>query len=142
MYSPERVSTRTRSPWLMNNGTWITLPVCSVAGLRAPLTRSPWTPGSVSLIVSSTAWSVVGALARVSSITLLATPAQETAVIAVAWPATLAVKSLMATVAHAMLGYAIEVFDGQRAYPDRTPGAPIELRFSAIPIGTDRKSVV
>ena len=30
---------------LMNNGTWMTFPVSRVAGLRAPLTRSPCMPG-------------------------------------------------------------------------------------------------
>ena len=54
MYSPERVSTRILSPVSTNSGTWTTLPVSSVAGLRAPDTRSPCTPGSVSAIVSST----------------------------------------------------------------------------------------
>ena len=54
MYSPLRVSTLTRSPGLTNSGTWMTRPVSSVAGLRAPDTRSPCTPGSVSAMVSST----------------------------------------------------------------------------------------
>jgi hypothetical protein len=54
MYSPERVSTLIRSPWFTNSGTWTTRPVSSVAGLRAPETRSPCRPGSVSVTVSST----------------------------------------------------------------------------------------
>ena len=49
-----RVSTLTRSPGFTNSGTCTTMPVSSVAGLRAPDTRSPWMPGSVSVIVSST----------------------------------------------------------------------------------------
>ena len=36
-------------------GTCTTSPVSSVAGLRAPDTRSPWMPGSVSDTASSTA---------------------------------------------------------------------------------------
>ena len=40
-YSPERVSTLTRSPTLMNSGTCTTAPVSIVAGLVAPETRSP-----------------------------------------------------------------------------------------------------
>ena len=48
MYSPDRVSTLRRSPTLTNSGTCSTSPVSSVAGLRAPDTRSPWMPGSVS----------------------------------------------------------------------------------------------
>src|SRR5262249_56593076 len=54
-YSPVRVSTLIFSPVVMNNGTWIWTPVCSVAGLVPPVDRSPWTPGSVWLTVSSTA---------------------------------------------------------------------------------------
>ena len=54
-YSPERVSTLMRSPGFTNRGTWSTRPVSSVAGLRAPDTRSPCTPGSVSATFSSTA---------------------------------------------------------------------------------------
>src|SRR5581483_4198283 len=54
-YSPVRVSTLTRSPVLTNRGTEMTWPVSTVAGLRAPETRSPCTPGSVSVTVSSTA---------------------------------------------------------------------------------------
>src|SRR5690606_8962158 len=54
-YSPVRVSTLMRSPGLTNSGTWTTRPVSRVAGLRAPDTRSPWTPGSVSVTASSTA---------------------------------------------------------------------------------------
>ena len=50
-YSPERVSTFTRSPTFTNSGTCTTSPVSSVAGLRAPETRSPWMPGSVSVTV-------------------------------------------------------------------------------------------
>ena len=55
MYSPERVSTLMRSPGFTNSGTWSTRPVSRVAGLRAPDTRSPCTPGSVSVTLSSTA---------------------------------------------------------------------------------------
>src|SRR5207244_4108283 len=55
MYSPERVSTFRRSPTFTNSGTCTTTPVASVAGLRAPDTRSPWTPGSVLVTVNSTA---------------------------------------------------------------------------------------
>ena len=55
MYSPVRVSTLMRSPWLTNSGTWTMRPVSRVAGLRAPETRSPCRPGSVSVTVSSTA---------------------------------------------------------------------------------------
>src|SRR4029453_16606934 len=54
-YSPVRVSTLMRSPEFTNSGTCTTRPVSSVAGLRAPDTRSPWMPGSVSVTVSSTA---------------------------------------------------------------------------------------
>ena len=42
------MSTLIDSPGFTNSGTWTTRPVSSVAGLRAPETRSPWTPGSVS----------------------------------------------------------------------------------------------
>src|SRR4030095_816003 len=52
-YSALRVSTLIRSPGLTNSGTCTTSPVSSVAGLRAPDTRSPWMPGSVSDTVSS-----------------------------------------------------------------------------------------
>ena len=45
MYSPVRVSTLMRSPGLTNSGTCSTSPVSRVAGLRAPDTRSPCTPG-------------------------------------------------------------------------------------------------
>jgi hypothetical protein len=55
MYSPVRVSTLIRSPGPTNRGTCTTRPVSSVAGLRAPETRSPYTPGSVSAMESSTA---------------------------------------------------------------------------------------
>ena len=55
MYSPERVSTLMRSPGFTKSGTWTTRPVSRVAGLRAPDTRSPCTPGSVSVTSSSTA---------------------------------------------------------------------------------------
>ena len=48
-YSPERVSTLIFSPGSTNSGTCTTRPVSSVAGLRAPDTRSPCTPGSVSV---------------------------------------------------------------------------------------------
>ena len=41
MYSPVLVSTRTLSPSLTNNGTWITYPVSNVAGLPPVLTVSP-----------------------------------------------------------------------------------------------------
>src|SRR5581483_492136 len=54
-YSPVRVSTLIRSPGLTNSGTCTVMPVSNVAGLRAPATRSPWIPGSVSVIDSSTA---------------------------------------------------------------------------------------
>jgi len=50
-YSRVRVSTLTRSPVFTNRGTWICSPVSRVAGLRAPDTRSPCTPGAVSVIV-------------------------------------------------------------------------------------------
>ena len=50
-----RVSTLIFSPGSTNSGTCTTSPVSSVAGLRAPDTRSPCTPGSVSVTVSSTA---------------------------------------------------------------------------------------
>src|SRR5215208_6719668 len=54
-YAPERVSTLIRSPVSTNSGTWTTAPVSTVAGLVAPETRSPLTPGSVSATSSSTA---------------------------------------------------------------------------------------
>src|SRR5437764_6414110 len=54
-YSPLRVSTLIFSPTSTNSGTWTTRPVSSVAALRAPDTRSPCTPGSVSVTWSSTA---------------------------------------------------------------------------------------
>src|SRR5919202_1309188 len=53
MYEPSRVSTRILSPVLTNNGTWMTLPVSSVAGLVPPVAVSPLKPGSV-LVTSST----------------------------------------------------------------------------------------
>src|SRR5690606_16592004 len=53
-YSPERVSTLTISSWLTNSGTRTTAPVSSVAGLPPPPEVSPRTPGSVSVIFSST----------------------------------------------------------------------------------------
>src|SRR5215212_2317466 len=46
-YDESRVSTLTRSPWVMNNGTWIWWPVSRVAGLVRPVALSPTTPGSV-----------------------------------------------------------------------------------------------
>src|SRR6202022_4339671 len=46
-YSPVRVSTFTASPGSTNSGTCTTSPVSSVAGFRAPETRSPCPPGSV-----------------------------------------------------------------------------------------------
>src|SRR5205085_5160801 len=54
MYSPLRVSTFRRSPSPTKSGTWTTRPVSSVAGLSAPLTRSPFTPGSVAATVRAT----------------------------------------------------------------------------------------
>ena len=51
-------------------------------------------------------------------------------------PGELTRERLTTTVAHAMLGFAIEVFDGQRPYPEQVAGKPVKLRFSAIPIGT------
>src|SRR5207247_1137639 len=53
-YSPVRVSTFTRSPSPTKRGTCTTTPVSSVAGLRAPLARSPFTPGSVWATLSTT----------------------------------------------------------------------------------------
>ena len=53
MYSPERVSTLTRSPSSTNSGTCTTAPVSSVAGFRAPVRVSPFAPGSVWLIAST-----------------------------------------------------------------------------------------
>src|SRR6185312_17094023 len=56
VYSPERVSTRMRSPRSTNSGTWIVAPVSSVAGFVPPLdTESPRRPGSVCVTSSSTA---------------------------------------------------------------------------------------
>src|SRR3989338_7522944 len=52
MYSPDRVSTRMRSPGWMKTGTWSWWPVSSVASFVAPLTRSPLTPASEALMVS------------------------------------------------------------------------------------------
>ena len=46
-YSPVRVSTLTRSPMLMNNGTRTSAPVSMVAGLSVLVAVSPLTPGSV-----------------------------------------------------------------------------------------------
>ena len=54
MYSPERVSTLIFSPWPTNSGTRTTAPVSSLAGLPPPPDVSPRTPGSVSVISSST----------------------------------------------------------------------------------------
>src|SRR5579863_2337678 len=54
-YWPVLVSTLILSPVEMNSGTWIVAPVSSVAGLVPPVDRSPCTPGSVWLMVSSTA---------------------------------------------------------------------------------------
>ena len=48
------MSTWTFSPLVMNNGTWISKPVSSRAGLVPPLDRSPCSPGSVYSTVSST----------------------------------------------------------------------------------------
>src|SRR3546814_7471722 len=53
-YSPERVSTLITSSWPTNSGTRTTAPVSSVAGLPPPPEVSPRTPGSVSVIFSST----------------------------------------------------------------------------------------
>src|SRR5690606_36448449 len=53
-YSPDRVSTLIISSWLTDSGTRTTAPVSSVAGLPPPPEVSPRTPGSVSLILSST----------------------------------------------------------------------------------------
>src|SRR6478735_7850126 len=53
-YSPVRVSTLRVSPTSMKSGTCTTSPVSIVAGFRAPDTRSPWMPGSVSLTTRST----------------------------------------------------------------------------------------
>src|SRR3546814_1933614 len=53
-YSPERVSTLITSSWPTNSGTRTTAPVSSVAGLPPPPAVSPRTPGSVSVIFSST----------------------------------------------------------------------------------------
>ena len=54
MYSPERVSTLIRSPSSTNSGTFTTAPVSSVAGFSAPVRVSPFTPGSVFVMVSTT----------------------------------------------------------------------------------------
>src|SRR5690606_638156 len=63
-YSPVRVSTRILSPTLMKSGTRTTTPDSSVAGLSPPPEAvSPFTPGSVSETVSSTAlgtWTSAG----------------------------------------------------------------------------------
>src|SRR5437667_2019607 len=48
-----RVSTLTRSPTLMNSGTFTTAPVSSVAGFDPPAAVSPRTPGSVSVTSSA-----------------------------------------------------------------------------------------
>ena len=53
-YSPTRVSTRMRSPGLMNSGTLISAPVSRVAGLVALVAVLPAKPGSVSVTSSST----------------------------------------------------------------------------------------
>src|SRR5262249_48854922 len=53
--SPVRGSTLIAPPGSTKSGTCTMRPVSSVAGLRAPDTRSPWMPGSVSVTVSSTA---------------------------------------------------------------------------------------
>src|SRR5690606_11943924 len=53
-YSPERVSTLMVSSWATNSGTRTTAPVSSVAGLPPVPAVSPFTPGSVSTIFSST----------------------------------------------------------------------------------------
>src|SRR5690606_3862595 len=53
-YSPERVSTLITSSWPTNSGTRTTAPVSRVAGLPPPPEVSPRTPGSVSVIFSST----------------------------------------------------------------------------------------
>src|SRR5579864_8241909 len=54
-YWPVLVSTFIFSPVEMNSGTWIVAPVSSVAGLVPPVERSPCTPESVWLMVSSAA---------------------------------------------------------------------------------------
>src|SRR5262249_3579584 len=53
--SPVRGSTLIVAPGSTKSGTCTTSPVSSVAGFRAPDTRSPCTPGSVTDTVSSTA---------------------------------------------------------------------------------------
>src|SRR5690606_1360574 len=53
-YSPERVSTLITSSWATNSGTRTTAPVSRVAGLPPVAAVSPFTPGSVSTIFSST----------------------------------------------------------------------------------------
>jgi hypothetical protein len=54
MWRRSRGSTLMRSPWLTKSGTWTTAPVSSFAGLVTFETVSPFTPGSVSMTVSST----------------------------------------------------------------------------------------
>src|SRR5690554_2503056 len=53
-YSPERVSTFSTSPIVINSGTLTTAPVDRVAGLEPPWAVSPFMPGSVSTTSSST----------------------------------------------------------------------------------------
>src|SRR4030095_7164824 len=54
MYRPSVVSTRMRSPCLMKGGTWIVIPVSSLAGLLTLLTVAPLSSGSVSITLNST----------------------------------------------------------------------------------------
>jgi len=61
-YSPERVSTLITSPICTNNGTLTTAPVDSVAGLPPVPAVSPFRPGSVSTISSSTKFGGVTAI--------------------------------------------------------------------------------
>src|SRR4051812_42454006 len=67
-YSPERVSTRTRSPAFTNSGTRTVTPDSSVAGLSPPPEAvSPFTPGSVSDTASSTALGTCTSVGRSST---------------------------------------------------------------------------
>src|SRR6266550_9280385 len=54
MYSPDRVSTLTRSPSSTNSGTWTTAPVSIFACFNAPVRVSPLAPGSVWTIARTT----------------------------------------------------------------------------------------
>ena len=59
-----------RSPGFTNSGTWTTAPVSRVAGFVTFETVSPFTPGSVSVTVSSTEEGICTPPGRPSTISI------------------------------------------------------------------------